>query len=81
MCVRYLIPLWERDSISLWGLELGICSSRRSFIIVVCIVPLILAMIVMGGSTIHPSGDRSGWRMVYLSSLWWVAFAGNLSLH
>ena len=39
MCVRYLVAIWEKDSISLWILELGICRSWRSLTIVVCIVP------------------------------------------
>jgi hypothetical protein len=39
MCVRYLIAMWEKDSISLWILELGICRSWRSLTIVVCVVP------------------------------------------
>ena len=40
-----------------------------------------LAMIIIGRSTIHPSWDRSVWRMVYLSSLRLVAYARNLLLH
>ena len=62
MCVRYLIEIWEKDSISLWILELEICRSWKGLTILVCIVPLILAVIVVGGSTIHCSWDRSGWR-------------------
>ena len=27
MCVGYLIAIWEKDSICLWILELGICRS------------------------------------------------------
>jgi hypothetical protein len=80
MCVRYFIAIWEKDSISLWILELGICRSWRSLTVVVCIVPLIPAVIIMGGSTIHPSWDKSGWRMAYLSSFRLVASTGNLSL-
>ena len=57
----------------------GICRSWRSLIIYICIVPLIHALIIMGGSTIHPSWDRSGCRMVYLSSFQLVASTGNLS--
>ena len=34
----------------------------------------------MGGSIIHPSWDRNGWRMAYLSSFPLVACVGNLSL-
>ena len=81
MYVRYLIAIWEKDFISLWILELGIYRSWRSLTIVVCIVPLILAVIIMGGSTIHPSWDRSGWRMAYLSSFWLVASARKLPSH
>ena len=49
-------------------MDLGICRSWRSLTFVVCIVPLIHTVIIMGGSAIHPSWDRSGWRMAYLSS-------------
>ena len=44
--------------------------------VVLCVVPLIPAVIIMGGSTIHPGWDRSGWRMAYLSSFWLVASTG-----
>ena len=42
-----------------------ICRSWRSLIVIVCIVPLILAVIIMGGSTIHPCWERRGgeWRI------------------
>ena len=53
--VRYLIAIWEKNSISLWILKLGSCRSLRSLTVVVCVVPLILAVIIMGGSTIHHS--------------------------
>ena len=55
MYIRYLIAIWEKDSISLWILELEICRSWKSLSIVVCTVPLILDMNRMDGSTIHPS--------------------------
>ena len=62
MCVRNLVAIWEKDSsISLWILELDICRSWRCLIVVVCIVPLVHATIIMGGSTIHHSWDRSRW--------------------
>jgi hypothetical protein len=80
MCVRYLIAIWEKDSISLLVLGLEICRSWRSLTIVVCIVPLIPSTIEMGGSTINHSWDKSAWRMAYLSSFWLVASAENLSL-
>ena len=48
--------------------------------IVVCIVPLIPSVIIVGGSTMHSSWDRSGWRMAYVSNFWLVASTGNLSL-
>jgi hypothetical protein len=62
MCVKSLIAIWEKDSISLWILELGICRSWKSIIVVVCKVPLILAVIIIGGSTIHRSWDKNEWR-------------------
>ena len=44
---------------------------------VVCTVPLILAVIIMGASIIHPSWDRSGWRMSCLLRFRLVAFCGE----
>jgi hypothetical protein len=35
-----------------WILELGICRSWMSLVVIVCMMPLILAVIIMGGSTI-----------------------------
>ena len=81
MRVKYLIAVWEKDSISLWILELGICRSWRSLTIIACIVPLIHAVIIIGGSTIHLSWDSSVLRMAYLSKNWSVASMGNLSIH
>ena len=60
MYVMYFIAIWEKDSIRLWILGLGICRSWRSLTVVICIVPLIHAVIIMGFSTIHPSWDRNG---------------------
>ena len=78
MCVRYLIAIWEKDFIRLWILKLGICRSWRSLTVVVCIVPLILAVIIMSGSTIL-GWVRNGWRMAYLLSFRLVASARTLS--
>ena len=58
--MRYLTTIWEKDSISLWILELEICRSWGNLSIVVCIVPLIHAVIIMDGSTIQHKWDRSG---------------------
>ena len=55
MCVRYHIAIWEKDFISLWILESGICRSWKSLTVVVGIVPLIPTVIIMPGSAIHPS--------------------------
>ena len=63
MCVRYLVAIWEKNSIGLRILELGICRTWRSSTVVVCRVPLIPTMIIIGGSIIHPSWERSGWRI------------------
>jgi hypothetical protein len=52
MCVWYLIAIWGKDSISLWILELRICKPWSSLTIVVCIVPLIHDMIIIGGYTL-----------------------------
>ena len=50
----------EKDSISLRMLEFGICKSWRSLTVVVCIMPFIHVVIVMGGSTIHHIGVDVG---------------------
>ena len=77
MCARYLKTSWKKDSfIILWILELGVCRIRRSLRVVVCIVHLIQTTIIMGGSTIHPTWDRSGWRMADISSDQLVASMG-----
>ena len=60
MSARYLIVIWEKDSISIWILEFGIFRSWRSLTIVPGIVLLIHVVIIMGGSTIHLSWNRSG---------------------
>ena len=80
MCVRYLIEMWEKDSISLWILEFRFCRSWRSLIVVACTLPLIHVVVKKGGSTIHPSWDRNVWRMACLSNFRLVIAAGNLSL-
>ena len=67
----------KNDSMSLWISELGICRSWR---IIVYIVPLIHATMIMSGSTIHPSWDKSAWKMAYLSSFRLVASTRDLSL-
>ena len=68
MCARCFITICEKDSISLWILELGICRSWRCLVVVVWKVPCFHALIIMGGRIVHPSWVRSGCRMVYLSS-------------
>ena len=80
MCVRYLATIWDKASISLWILELEICRSWRSLTIVVYMVPFIIVVIIMGGSTIQHGWDKSVWRMAYLTRFWLVASTGNLSL-
>ena len=80
ICIRYLLAIWEKDSISLWIFKLGICRPWRSLTIVVCIVSLISIVVIMGGNTIHPSWDRSGRTMAYLRSFRLVTSVGNLSL-
>ena len=67
MCARYFIIINEKDSISLSILRLGICRSWRCLVVVVWIVPHIHAMIIMGGSIVHPVGFGVGveWR-IYL---------------
>jgi hypothetical protein len=62
--VSFLIAIREGNSISLWILESWIYKFWRSLTFVVCVVPLIHAVIVLDGSTIHPSWNRIGWRMV-----------------
>lgn len=52
----------------------------RCLVVVVCMVPLMHAVMTMGGSASHPYWDSSSRRMAYLSNLWVVAFDGNRSL-
>ena len=80
LCVKYLTSIREKVFISLWILELGSCRSWRSLKYVVCVMPLILTMNIIGCSTIHPSWDRSGWRVAYLSSIWLLPSTEILSL-
>ena len=71
MCVRHLIAIWEKDSISLWILELGICRSW-TLTVVVCLIPLIPGVIIMGHSTIHPSlgiGVGGEWHIYHVFRL------------
>ena len=64
MCVRYLTTICEKDSISLWILELRICRFWRSLTVVVCVVPLNNVVIIVGlvPSTLVGIGVGGGWR-------------------
>ena len=53
------MAICEKDSISLWILEFGICRPWRCLVVVVWIVARIPTMIVVGGSIVHPSRDRN----------------------
>jgi hypothetical protein len=83
MCIRYPIAICEKDSISLWILELGICRAWRSLIVIVCVVPLTPIVSLIGDSTIHPSSwKRSGWRVdsiyhVFSRWLLWGIYCHN----
>ena len=56
----------------------GICRSWRSLTIYICIVPVIHALIILGGSIIHSSWDRSGCKVAYLIKFSIGGFYGNL---
>ena len=80
MCVGYLIIIFEKDSINLWILELGICRSWSCLVVVVWIVPHVPGVIIICGSIVHPNWDRSGCRMMYLFGFWCVDLERNQSL-
>lgn len=40
--------------------------------VVLCIVPHMLAVMMMGSSASHPSWTRIGWRIAHLPNLWVV---------
>ena len=71
MCIRYLTTIWENGFISLW--IMGMCRSWRSITIVVCIVPFIRVVIIMGGGTNPPVGIAVGgeWH-IYQVFGWWL---------
>ena len=53
-----------------------------SSILVVCVVSFIHVIIIIGGSTIHASWDRSRWRMVYIYQVyyWWLLQGSNVTV-
>jgi hypothetical protein len=53
------MAICEKDTISLWILEFGICRSWRCLGVVVWIVARIPTVIVVGGSIVHPRSDMS----------------------
>ena len=59
---------YEKVITSLWILVKGMGSSWRSLVDVVCMVPFIVAIVMLGGNTSHPLWVRRGWSMVYLFS-------------
>lgn len=44
----------------------GMGSSWRSLVDVMCMVPFILAIMMLGGNTSHPLWVRRGWIKAYL---------------
>lgn len=54
MCVRYQIDICEKVSIALWILGLGVLSTLRLLRVVLRIIPLMFAMMIIGGLTLHP---------------------------
>lgn len=62
MCVRYQIDICEKVSIALWILGLGVLSTLRLLRVVLRIIPLMFAMMIIGGLTLHPCcAIRRGW--------------------
>lgn len=54
--------------------KVGICKFLRLLMEVVCVIPLILAVIMMGDT--HHNCDKIGLRMAHLSIFQVVAFVG-----
>lgn len=50
--MRYEMEICERVSISLWTLLVGILRSRRVLVVDLCMVPLMHAVITIGGRTV-----------------------------
>lgn len=44
----------EKVSMSLWTLLVGILGSSKILVVALCMVPLILVVMIIGGRTIHP---------------------------
>lgn len=61
------MAICEKIFISLWIMEVGTCKLWRLLMEVVCIVPLIPMVVMMDGSTSHPSWDIIGLRIAYMS--------------
>ena len=60
ICVKFMRASCEKTTISSCILVMGICRSWSIFVVVVCTVPLIHIVMMMGGRAIHPSWDWGG---------------------
>ena len=67
LCVRCLRASRKKVYVSLWTLRAWMWRSWRCVVVMVCIVPLMLVVRMMSGSSSHPGWDRSGRRMAYLA--------------
>lgn len=54
MGVWYQMEICEKNSKSLWTLLVKILRSKRVLVVALCMVPLMLAIMTIGGRTIHP---------------------------
>ena len=73
ICVRYLIEICEKTFISLWTLLVGILRSRRLLVVGLQMVPLMHAMMIIGGRTVHTCWVCNvGGYHISLIFLWWL---------
>lgn len=64
--MRYLIAIFEKVSMNLCILKLGILSFGRFSMVGFCVVPRMLVVMIVGGSTSHPIWVSIGCSEAYL---------------
>ena len=78
--MRYLIAIFEKVSIRLYTLELGISSSWRPWMVGLCIVPHMCGVMIMSGNDSHLIWVSIGCSIAYLLRYLLDASTGKRSL-
>lgn len=78
--MRYLIAIFEKVSIRLYTLELGISSSWRPSMVGLCIVPHMCGVMIMSGNDSHLIWVIIGCSIAYLLRFLMDASMGKRSL-